>query len=81
MEVEIESHGAHVSCVDDPDWDPEHMNINANDVIVLEIDLTYIIAIIDRQPRRHNMSAATTIAHTAPIMRKMPARTVRAVGT
>lgn len=42
---------------------------------------TYIISIIDLHPFRHTISTVTIIAHMAPMIRQMPARTVRAVGT
>lgn len=39
-----------------------------------------MIHIMDFQPRRHTMSAATKMRHTAPKARKMHEITVKAVG-
>ena len=84
-EIEIEGDRAHVSGIDDPYGNPAMTRVLGS--CSLDHDghayqfVAYMMSIIDLHPLRHTMSTVTTIAHIAPMMRKMPARTVRAVGT
>lgn len=85
-EVQEQRQRAQVRCVDGPYGDP----VASQPPVRLayraskwsgRVGKAYMIHIIDLHPVRHTMSKIGMIGQMAPRARKMPARTVKAVGT